>query len=145
MTFTFEELQVIINNNQLEKLVRSKECEQIYTEHMKQVRLKYGNVENYLNATLFRQDCAQIGHEIVLRQNDFPYDLPDGVYHYLLWSNCKGSGTPTTLSREFIESYLTISFPSTHYQTLFFVNPAALQSIPGIFHAHILLRHQRNQ
>ena len=71
---------------------------------------------------------------VVFRKNDFPYNLEEGVEHFLLWSN-------QDLSPDEIDTYIqehTVSLDPL--DTLWFVNPTELKSIPDLWHAHVMVR-----
>ncbi|PRW20771.1 hypothetical protein C2E21_8875 [Chlorella sorokiniana] len=73
-------------------------------------------------------------HQLVTvwRDNDFPYHLAAGITHFNLWAN-------RPLSQRQIEQHIEQHVPPGA-DTLWFVNPPVLQSVPSIWHAHILVR-----
>jgi hypothetical protein len=71
--------------------------------------------------------------QIVLRQNDFPYNFHQDVIHYVLWSN------RDNLDSQFVERYVGEAFPRQRHQWLWFCNPSSRKSIKDVWHVHILL------
>eukprot|EP01026_Neomeris_dumetosa_P048286 TRINITY_DN4175_c0_g1_i6.p2 TRINITY_DN4175_c0_g1~~TRINITY_DN4175_c0_g1_i6.p2 ORF type:complete len:109 (-),score=2.52 TRINITY_DN4175_c0_g1_i6:284-610(-) len=75
---------------------------------------------------------VQNGERILLwRDNDFPYYLEDGIEHHVLWC------TEPLQHEEILQ---VIQQYREGYETTYFVNPPQLQSIKGVWHAHVLSR-----
>ncbi|KAG0348704.1 hypothetical protein BG004_004418 [Podila humilis] len=70
--------------------------------------------------------------EIVLKKNEFPYSVRNGIEHWLIWSR-----NPLT-DEVWIRRYLEERLPGRDY--LFFVNPPELQSVPSIFHVQVFTK-----
>eukprot|EP00884_Botryococcus_braunii_P010548 jgi/Botrbrau1/19495/Bobra.0812s0002.1 len=68
---------------------------------------------------------------IVWRPNDFPYHYEDGIEHHVLWSS-------QALTHERIEQ--EIKERRKGYETVYWINPPVIMSIPGVWHCHILSR-----
>ncbi|KAG1676542.1 hypothetical protein FOA52_000085 [Chlamydomonas sp. UWO 241] len=68
---------------------------------------------------------------IVFGENDFPYNFEPGMTHYVLWAT-------KPLPRAELNAQIAARLLGR--ETLVFVNPPALQSIPALWHAHILAR-----
>lgn len=81
-----------------------------------------------------KSEDIESGRVVVFRKNDFPYNLDNGVEHFLLWSN-------QDLSPDEIDVYIQ---ENTHgaLDTLYFINPAELKSIPELWHAHVMVLKQ---
>lgn len=73
-----------------------------------------------------------LNHHILCSQ-DFPYNYAPGIRHYNVW--CTRPLPPAELA-SIVEQHV----PSTTHDTLTFVNPAALASIPSVWHAHVLAK-----
>lgn len=73
----------------------------------------------------------EAGRVIVFRENDFPYNLDEGIKHYLLWSN-------QDLSPLDIEECIK-EHTAGAIETLWFINPVQLKSIPELWHAHVMV------
>jgi hypothetical protein len=68
---------------------------------------------------------------VLFRKNDFPYNLDPGVEHCLLWSN-------QDLSPDEVEMYIQENTQGA-LDTLWFINPTELKSIPELWHAHVMV------
>ncbi|KAL4450534.1 hypothetical protein ABPG77_000890 [Micractinium sp. CCAP 211/92] len=66
----------------------------------------------------------------VWRENDFPYYLEPGITHMNLWAN-------RPLAPAEVEAAVTERVPPASQHT-WFVNTPTLQSVPAIWHAHVL-------
>ena len=64
---------------------------------------------------------------------DFPYNYAPGIAHYNVW--CTRPLPPPELA-----SVVERHAPSATHDAVAFVNPAALASIPSVWHAHVLVR-----
>ena len=64
---------------------------------------------------------------------DFPYNFAPGIAHYNVW--CTRPLPPPELA-----SVVERHAPSAAHDAVAFVNPAALASIPSVWHAHVLVR-----
>jgi hypothetical protein len=64
--------------------------------------------------------------------NDFPYDMEDGVEHWLVWSNRE-------VELELVNQ-LVRQLKTDHFQFYAFLNPPNRKSIPEIFHAQLFLQ-----
>jgi hypothetical protein len=64
-------------------------------------------------------------------QKDFPYNFEGGVEHHLVWANAP-------IAAPALGALIAGRFPGR--EALHFVNPAALQSILSVWHAHVLVR-----
>lgn len=73
---------------------------------------------------------------VVWRANDFPYNYEAGISHYNVWCT-------RALSGEELGAVVEENAPRTSHDAICFVNPAALASIPSVWHAHVLVRERR--
>lgn len=75
---------------------------------------------------------------VIFMENDFPYNVETGIQHFLLWSN---QGLDVSEIEEYIKHH-----PATHgsLETLWFVNPVELRSIPDMWHAHVMVLWERS-
>jgi hypothetical protein len=69
----------------------------------------------------------------VWRANDFPYNYEAGVSHYNVWCT-------RALGKDELDAVVEQHAPAANHETVRFVNPAALASIPSVWHAHVLVR-----
>ena len=67
---------------------------------------------------------------------DFPYNFTPDIRHYNVW--CTRPLPPDELA-----SVISRHAPAATDDTLCFVNPAALASIPSVWHAHVLVRERK--
>ena len=71
--------------------------------------------------------------------NDFPYYFATDVEHWILWK--LGGGGISTQEIDAAKEDLREKLGDDVVDTLHWVNPPALKSIPEIDHVHILIRH----
>lgn len=71
-----------------------------------------------------------------LEMNDFPYYMEDGISHYILWKTFKDI-TP----QEIDDARKELLNKKDVTDTLFWMNPPHLKSLPGIDHVHFLCLH----
>ena len=64
---------------------------------------------------------------------DFPYNFTPDIRHYNVW--CTRPLPPAELA-----AVVAHHAPAATHDTLSFVNPVALASIPSVWHAHVLVR-----
>ena len=69
-----------------------------------------------------------------LEPNAFPYDVPAGVAHWILWSD----GDAMTAGE--VERYLAREAPAWAAGWTWVRNPAAARSVPGIWHVQVFFR-----
>lgn len=69
------------------------------------------------------------------RDNDFPYLVEPGIAHCNLWAN-------RPLSSEEVEAEIARQVPAGS-DVAWFVNPPSVQSVPAIWHCHIMFRPQQ--
>lgn len=101
---TWPQIQQTITNGDLNMLYRNDECEARYAEWAKPIRKKYGSLETYIRQVRLQWDDAGEGtstnsarffdDEAVLAKdpslvrcipNDWPYGIPEGCGHYVIW------------------------------------------------------------
>jgi hypothetical protein len=132
----------------------------------KQVKQQYASVSDYVKASVLgaptapnaegkleattaeppaSANCNGNGHaerrRLIWRLNDFPYYYEDGIEHHLMWCT-------EPLEVEEIERLARERFApggagnatGKKRQHLIFVNPAPLQSVLAVWHAHVLVR-----
>jgi hypothetical protein len=67
-------------------------------------------------------------------RNDFPYTMESGMEHHLVWS------AGGALSQAEVDAQVALHRPGGAYESLSFVNPARLQSVTNVWHAHVICR-----
>lgn len=78
--------------------------------------------------------CHPQPHEF--SSQDFPYNFEAGIEHANVWALAP-------LSTRQLEALIEEKRPATDFETVWYVNPAALASIPDVWHAHVLSRRRR--
>ena len=73
-----------------------------------------------------------------LSRQDFPYNFEAGVEHLNVWAF-------SALAPARLELLIEARRPRADFETLWYVNPAALASIPDVWHAHVLSRRRRRK
>ena len=84
--------------------------------------------------------------------NDWPYGLDKGIRHVVVWLKTRLETEPpkgelTTSGRALVEEFIQQQFmkpvadlTGSSDNVMWFKNPVALQSVPGLEHVHVLLR-----
>lgn len=150
--FTWDQLKQIIQAEQdLAKLCRSEDQQREYEIFRLCLQRKYQSVLDFLLISKFgfekRRNCDEecwraypslrdySETRTVLVANDFPYYMDDGIVHYILWK------TKEPISFEDIAGAKEqLSRRMELIDTLHWINPPHLQSLPDIDHVHILCR-----
>ena len=155
-----ELVQLILVEKDFGQLRRCRQDEQVYQEYMtNHVRAQYNSVMDFilitkLNVPTIETDhsndgkkraapLAQVIKDGEVRQalvrNDFPYYFATEVEHWILWK--LGGGGISTQEIDAAKEDLREKLGDDVVDTLHWVNPPALKSIPEIDHVHILIRH----
>ena len=71
-------------------------------------------------------------------KQDFPYNFEPGVEHLNVWAFA-------ALPPAQLEALIEERRPRRDFDTLWYVNPAALASIPDVWHAHVLSRRRKEE
>jgi len=71
-------------------------------------------------------------------RQDFPYNFEAGVEHFNVWAF-------SALPPSQLEALIEERRPRSDFDTLWYVNPAALASIPDVWHAHVLSRRRKKE
>lgn len=143
---TWEEMEELIETNQIAKLGRDRDMLDEYRLHMATVKTHYRSVADYVRHKVFACPLAQAEDGRLkadftpdmlscgaarLVPNDYPYVRPLGSQQLLLWST-----QPLPLERV---RGLIASHTPADTKAIIFVNIPRKQSIPELFHAHVLL------
>jgi hypothetical protein len=92
-------------------------------------------------ATSANGDGAPAERRLIWRLNDFPYFYEPGIEHHLLWcTEPLPIEEVDRLARERFGSGGTGNCARRKRQHMVFVNPAPLQSVLAVWHAHVLVR-----
>ena len=92
------------------------------------------NINNYLMKILFRND-----DKIVMKENDYPYKLPNNIKHYLIWiyPNEKYKYIEVeNFLKKFIENNKDLNIDDY----ILFRNNVVNKSIETIEHYHVLFK-----
>ncbi|KAI3658939.1 hypothetical protein MP638_006315 [Amoeboaphelidium occidentale] len=129
----WQELKQHIDGENYDKLQRSPEQESVYSEWRNKMKEQNIAIDVYLKKLMFptHKLTSDEPLSVILRQNDFPYNLEEGILHYVLWANKE-------LSKDQIERYLKFSFPKS--QILWFRNPPTHQTVLSLWHIHVLVK-----
>jgi hypothetical protein len=150
---TWEQLQdIILVENNLAKLSRSSSQQREYEIFRFCLIHIYASALDYILISKFQfdkkrgedgrwqavpslQESTETRQVLVL--NDFPYFTEDGIVHHILWK-LKGSILPVEIE----EAKKNIQSQMNAVDSLHWINPPHLQSLPDIEHVHILSRLQ---
>ncbi|CAF0822931.1 unnamed protein product [Rotaria sordida] len=138
-----------LENGQEYPLWRDEQQTQRYIEHQLLVSKEYGSMNDFIRINYLKWDVdldksshrriaipgVESIKEPLLTPNDFPYNLANGIQHWLIWCDPK-----PTEPEKIIEEVINKEFHSEQFEKLYFVNPPRLRSISGVFHAHVFTR-----
>lgn len=144
---TFDDLRLLIEQHRFGDTSRCKNVHARYERHKTHVNRYWKTHKDYLLHSIFglkpgfdgvHRYCYQSPTTqtplVVLRYNDFGYNIEEGVWHFVLWK--RGGDQPTP--QEILDATGQLATMFGAGETLHFVNPPHLQSVPVIQHAHIL-------
>ena len=106
---------------------RKKEIEDEYKFHLDSLKKKNIRVSDYIQKIAFPDN-----ESYKFLKNEFPYDLEDGIDHWLLWLNPIYSIEDTYI-KELVEHRMGS-------EVVYFCNYKFNQSIPTIRHCHIFVK-----
>eukprot|EP00204_Picochlorum_oklahomense_P002892 CAMPEP_0118798592 /NCGR_PEP_ID=MMETSP1161-20130426/960_1 /TAXON_ID=249345 /ORGANISM="Picochlorum oklahomensis, Strain CCMP2329" /LENGTH=174 /DNA_ID=CAMNT_0006726055 /DNA_START=104 /DNA_END=628 /DNA_ORIENTATION=+ len=155
--FTWSRLQDVIQDGSLEALSTLGRTPEVWREYRdfknSYILQHYASTVDYLMIQIFQCPCTtnnegkkvhikpddfESNHKIIWRKNDFPYSVESGIEHYILWAN-------VPLAEKDVERHVQKQFPNnTKDSLLWFVNPMELQSVPELWHAHIMANMDNN-
>ncbi|KAJ1957772.1 hypothetical protein EC988_000659 [Linderina pennispora] len=140
--FTWDEIKEIVAVGRLELLGRTTPKEQAYRADMQQIREQYGSVTNYVLKVKLGRFINDSADDYLMIPNDYPYALPENTFHYIVWSKvAMSAGTvPDPVVKELFERRLDELHGAAGRESLWFVNPPALQSIPEVVHGHLIVK-----
>ncbi|OZJ04624.1 hypothetical protein BZG36_02062 [Bifiguratus adelaidae] len=142
---TWEELRYLLGNDGLHRLRRAPTPLAKYNAWSAETKATYRTIENYLKTEVLKFPPSTASPDpdmppdtafsYLFRLNDFPYAIDPKITHYLIWS-------PRPLSEKEINYVLEKRLPNlkTDQEEMHFVNPKHLQSVKGIWHAHVFVR-----
>jgi len=123
-----------------EPINRTQEIENLYTQHKKN---HGGDLKEYL-LNRFNEDINYFNHPswFKLVPCDFPYNLEEGIDHWILWFNpaIKSSYTHEDVD-SIIQNYMTNYKTLIKYsQYIYFENDPINRSVLYIRHFHVFFR-----
>ncbi|KAL1920967.1 uncharacterized protein VTP21DRAFT_11602 [Calcarisporiella thermophila] len=119
----------LINKNQVHLMKRSPSSQQEYNKFNARIRAEYGSLDAYVRKELLRWDSGP--KQYAFRVNDFPYALEPEIQHHVLWS-------PAPIDASTVKAIVDKELPNREW--VWFINPVKYQSIPSLFHVHIMSR-----
>lgn len=149
---TFDDLQSALQNNNYQKLYRSKQDKIIYDEYLKYIKNEWYsssdiiladvfgfniNIDNngrkYVNKSILNEQ--KIIYKVM--ENKFPYNFDNNIVHYLIWI-LNGTVTQTLLDigLETIQKQHPHKLIKNHVH---WINPPIAKSILDVEHAHIVV------
>ena len=127
-----------------ETLKRSEAMQKEYQEHLESLGwLKVSPTEEVL-----KQEFQSKSQRIAIVKNKFPYDLPEGMEHWLLWVNSQvfqemeEKTKNQAYKKDVIENYVrgrVLEFFDFENIVCIFENEPKDQSVQGLKHWHIIL------
>jgi Protein of unknown function (DUF3605) len=137
--YDWEQLQFSIQTNM--PLARNEKHQAEYNTQKQYVHQHYESYEDYVKIAFLKWDCKrhlisgkkvaveggvnQI--DIAVTANIFPYNVKDGIYHYLIWSlnELDNSQIEETLEKNDLKG------------AIYFVNSMEHRSVKGVWHTHV--------
>ena len=123
---------------------RSAIAQAAYEATLQKIRAEWRSIEDLIRVRVFgwkrvRSDRGDYvarpssggWRRRVLEPNPYPYIVPTGVEHWVLWSE----GTAMTATE--VERYLSREAPEWSTEWTWVRNPATARSVPGIWHVHV--------
>jgi hypothetical protein len=149
--FSWAELvEIITKENNLAKLSRNVDQQRDYEIFRRDLSRHWLSIYDYILCSKFgfqkqgtegdweaRPRLSDVSEVFkTLELNDFPYNFEDGISHYILWKTFKD-----ITQQEIDETRKEILNKKDVIDTLFWMNPPHLKSLPGIDHVHFLCLH----
>ncbi|KAJ1999064.1 hypothetical protein GGI04_004735 [Coemansia thaxteri] len=141
-TFTWEEMQLIGSARRFTLVGRITPDEITYQAHLDSIRKEHGSILNYMLQVRLADFLNDNKAEYLVVPNDFPYAMPEDMVHYVAWSK-KGLFTgdlPSAEAKESIEACLDKLYGAGNYDWIWFINQPHLQTIPDVYHAHVIAK-----
>lgn len=141
--YTWDEIKLVVAAQRYELLGRHTKDEATYVEFMKRMRAQYGTTIEFMAKSKLVDFLADPAANFHLIPSDFPYAIPEGAAHYILWSKPKlqslAREPEIPLVREIIvDKFNEIYGGPDNYEWVWFVNPPHLQTIPEVSHGHAI-------
>ena len=157
--FSWQELQkIIVQEQNLARLSRSVEQEEVYQLYRHDLLQEYSSVYDHIlhskfgfpkswNTAMERWETPRpkdsiskqeqdVKKAVVLAPNDFPYFTEPGIEHWVLWKlYSKVSESDIVQAKQELMKQLGNVVDSIHWE-----NPPHLKSLPDIDHVHILVQ-----
>lgn len=108
-------------------LKRSRQMEEAYIKYKNELEERGIKIHEHLH-NLYFKDC-----DFFLQKNRFPYDLEEGISHYLFWIK-----PPFSPSDAFLDKIIRDSFPNQ--DIIYFENSYQNRSVKNIKHLHIFVK-----
>lgn len=127
--YSWDFIKQFHNKSPLINIKRKKEIEEKYLIHKNKLKDKNINIEDYLDNLLFKNDFKYI-----ITENDFPYNLKNGIEHKLLWINPNYNNL---FNDKLINKIISMLMIGKTY--IYFENIDNNKSIKSIKHYHIFI------
>ena len=136
----WDELKQAVETKDLTKLVRNEAMSKKYAKFRQKILDKYESMSQFVVKE--KMDGAREG--MILLPNDFLYDLAPDIAHYVLWFlEAEQEEKPSDLVlRAKFEAFLEEHFDDLVFETILYVNPVEIQTVPEIPHAQVFVRFQ---
>lgn len=121
MVYCWADLYKIINSD--DELVRDATVQHLYDIHIAKLKSREISVDRFVCDSLFSD-----GRRYAITLNNYPYNVEQGVYHYVFWIN------PNTQISE--DNMLHIS-KSLLGDVLYRENPDRVKSVKTVMHYHL--------
>jgi hypothetical protein len=145
--------EVVGNRERIPSWRRSSPVSERYIKHTTQLLNEYASVNDYVRIHILHYASEfdeKAGKHVavaspssiedpLLLPNEFPYFLSTDIKHWLVWLDGQPTD-PEKIVQEVVDRYF---IPKERYDILIFVNPQQLQSVNGVFHAHVFVREKK--
>jgi hypothetical protein len=120
--------------NDEKRLKRTPAVEDSYKKRKQELEDSNQTLEHEIRRKYFSGPDA--GRSIVITENEFPYDLEDGIEHLVVWGN------PDLLDEDDFRRFGPASLYHEYldHDITWFINPTGWRSIEGVPHAHAFIR-----
>jgi len=143
--------EIIQNNRNTEQLQRHPDMADLYQQNVENIISKYGSLSDHIKIKYMNwksvKCCEDLDDRLcavrktgnhslydIIIKNDFPYNLRKGLEHYVLFS-------VTPLTDEQVQLRIRYHFENIKAGNfLWFVNQESNQSIPDLWHCHIIIK-----
>jgi len=129
---TWEEIKSFHKNPPRDRLHRNNKINKKYQKHIKKIKDRNINVNEYISNKYFTN--KEYDSDWVFVPNNFPYNLENGINHYLIWIN------PYKLKLSEIDIDRVIIENLGNKEYYYFENLNCNKSVNKVQHVHVFFK-----